>query len=329
MRKATAENILELLAAQPGAYVSGQVLAQRFKVSRTFIWKQLAKLRDSGYKISSTRKKGYCLLRPVDPLLPCLITEHLRTRKLGRKIVCHPLVTSTMDVAAELIAKGEREGTVVAAESQLRGRGRRGREWNSARGTGLWLSLILEPRVSPLLASRLTLTAASAMAEAVEAVCDLSPQVKWPNDLYLNGRKLAGVLTEMSGEMDIVRYLVLGMGINVNNEAAEFPLALRGQATSIYLATGRHTDRRVLLAAFLRYFERYYSRLKKGDLQGMLAGWRQREMTLGRQVVVKRPRQQLKGVAVNLGEDGALIVRRQDGVEERVYCGDVIIDGEG
>ncbi len=319
------EELLERLAASPDEYVSGQELARRFKVSRTSIWKRLAKLRRLGYRIGSSSRRGYRLLRPVDPLLPRLVRQRLKGGKMGRKVVYHPVVTSTMDVAAELLAAGEREGTVILAERQLKGRGRQGREWSSAAGVGLWMSVILEPKISPLLIGRLTLTASSAAAEAVEETCGLSAGVKWPNDIYVGGRKLAGVLIEMSGELDIVRYLVLGLGVNVNTRAAEFPRALRRTATSILIQTGKPLDRRTLLAAFLRRLEKYYAHLKSGNLGAMLAGWRAREMTLGRKVVVHRAGGKLAGTAVDLAEDGALVVKRRDGVRERVYCGDVVL----
>ena len=322
------EKLLEQLATRAGEYVSGEELARRFKVSRTTIWKRLEKLRRLGYRVKSVPRRGHRLVSPPDPLLPRLVSPRLKGARLGARVVYHPVVTSTMDVAAELLAKGAGEGTLVLTEKQLKGRGRQGREWSSPMGGGLWMSLVLEPRISPLLAGRLTLMAACAMAEAAEELCGLEVGVKWPNDVYLDGRKLAGVLTEMSGELDSVHYLVLGLGVNVNTSAGGFPSPLRRTATSLLAATGKSYDRRELLAAFMRRLARYYGYLKRGNLSAMLKGWRAREISLGKRVTLSRPGQQLKGTAVDLAEDGALVIKRRDGIEERVYCGDVSIDVE-
>lgn len=317
--------LIEILRESHGEFVSGQDLADRMGLSRTAVWKHMQALRRLGYVIEARVNSGYRLLAAPDRLYPSELMPRLKGMRLGTALEYHERVDSTMEAARKLAEQGAGEGTLVLAETQENGRGRLGRAWASSYGTGLWLTLILRPRLLPAQIPNITLLAAVALARAVEKVAGLSPGIKWPNDLYLGDKKLCGILTEMKGQADAVEYLILGAGLNVNQLEADFPPEVRPIATSLWLATGKRQDRAELLAAFLTEFERcYYPWQDCGD-EEWLQEWRQRNITLGREVQVSFLKEVFQGRAVALDPDGALVVETPDGERRVVRAGDVTL----
>lgn len=318
--------ILMALREAGDSPVSGEDLAQRLGVSRAAVWSHIQELRSLGYEITASPHQGYRLLNTPDLLhADDLLSRLGKTTGIGRDIQVFRETTSTSDVVEKLAADGVAEGAVVFAEAQTRGRGRLGRRWVSPAGKGLWFSMLLRPACRPQETTRLTLAAAVALARAVRAQTGLAPEVKWPNDLLLRGRKFAGILTEMSGEQDRVRHVVLGIGVDVNLVASDFPPELRRQATSLRVELGRPVLRAELAVAALRELEAAYQRLQRGDFEALADEWEALCTTLGQELEVVVGERRLKGRAEALDADGSLLLRTRYGRLERVTGGDVVL----
>lgn len=314
------DSLLQLLSAGNGEYISGEEISRSLRVSRTAVWKAVGDLRRLGYEIEAHPRLGYRLLARPDKLLPAEVRLGLKTARFGQVVHHFDSITSTNDVARDLAERGAPEGTLVVAEEQKSGRGRRGRAWSSPPGVGIWASLILRPSLLPAQAPLITLTAAVAGAEAIRSVTGLPAGIKWPNDLLIGGRKVAGILTEMRAELDQVTYVVLGIGINVNTPS--FPAELEATATSLYREGGRYVSRRLLLQAFLERFEFWYDRLPQ-EAEEMRSRWRELSLTLGRRVTVISPNFTVSGLARNIDREGALLLETETGDLVRILSGDV------
>lgn len=312
--------VLQALRQSPEP-LSGEVLAAQLGLSRAAVWKRINRLKALGYAIEGSPRRGYLLLAATEKLLPEEIALGLQTRRLLGPVHHFDELASTNDLAKELAVHGVPEGTLVVAESQTRGRGRLGRQWDSPPGTGLYVSLLLRPELPPTEMPQITLTTAVAVARAVRRVTGLTPGIKWPNDLLLNGKKLGGILTEMETESDRIRHLVVGLGLNVNNPS--FPAELAAIATSLALATGRRHSRVRLLQAWLEEFEELYGRFLAQDFAGILDEWRSLAVTLGQRVTVRQGPQTICGRALEVAPDGALLLETDSGVVVRVTSGEI------
>ena len=319
--------ILSALRAAGDGSVAGTELSQRLGISRAAIWARIEELRVLGYDIAASPHQGYRLLGTPDLLhADDLLARLGATRVVGRDIRVFQETTSTNDVIEKLARDGVKEGVVVFAESQTKGRGRLGRQWLSPRGKGLWFSVLLRPRLRPQAVTQLTIAAATALARAIESTTGLRPEIKWPNDLLLRGRKVAGILTELNAEVDNVHHVILGIGLDVNLGAAEFPADLRKLATSLKLEAGRPVDRGALAAAILRELDQDYARVCAGGFERVADEWEGRCATLGSNVVIQIGDRRLEGRAESLDDDGALLLRTQHGHLERVIGGDVRLE---
>ena len=315
--------ILALLKKHQGSYLSGEEISKILGISRTAVWKHMNKLREEGYDIDSITKMGYKLNRIPDTLLPEEISTYLKTKVLGRDIYYFQEIDSTNYYGKALGEKGVSEGALVLAETQQKGRGRLGRSWNSPPKKGLWFSILLRPQISPQEISLLTLLAATAIVQVLKRKYQLKAGIKWPNDLLLDGRKFAGILTEMKAETDQVNYLVLGIGINVNQGAEDFPEELVNIATSLSLEKGSPLHRAKLLAAILEELENMYFRFLQEGFNFTLELWKKYNITLGQHVVITNWQSTFKGYAEDIDSKGGLIVVLADGTRKTVYSGDV------
>lgn len=310
------EEILGILRQNRGRYLSGGEMSRRLGVSRAAIWKQVEAMRREGYSVRAVPRLGYLLEEEPDRLRP----EELG----GPGIVCRAVVDSTSSEARRLAEEGYPGGTTVVAEEQTAGRGRRGRSWNSSPGKGLWFSMLLRPEeMSMAGAPAITLAVAVAAARAITAATGVAPGVKWPNDLLAGGRKIAGILTEVKGEPDRVEYLVVGIGVNVNHGAADFPPELRARAGSLRLAAGRVFDRTSL---FLSLREGILDACDLFFRQGFAPfrqPWKDSSVTLGRPVKVSWPGGTLEGTALDLDPGGALVVQDPHGRIHRLHFGEL------
>jgi BirA family transcriptional regulator, biotin operon repressor / biotin---[acetyl-CoA-carboxylase] ligase len=307
--------------------VSGSELSQKLGVSRAAIWARIEELRKLGYEIEASPHRGYCLLDAPDDLhADDLISRLGKTRVIGRDIRVFEETTSTNDVVEKLARDGVKEGVVVFAESQSKGRGRLGRRWLSPPRKGLWLSVLLRPDLRPQEVTQLTVASATAVARAIQAATGLEPEIKWPNDILIHGRKTAGILTEMNAELDHVNYVILGLGVDVNLNTGDFPAELRKLATSLKAESGNPVSRPELAADILRELDKDYARVAAGHFAAVAEDWAARCSTLGREVVIRIGDRQVRGRAESLGEDGTLLLRTDHGHLERIMGGDVTLE---
>ena len=301
-------------------YLSGEEISRHFKISRAAIWKNMQDLRRQGYDIVAVPHLGYQLVSCPDQLIPREIQFELKTKIFGKNIISYDSLSSTMDVAFRSGLEGAQEGTVVCAETQTKGRGRLGRNWTSPKGKGIYMSIILRPSLPPTDVARLTLLGAVAVAEGIQKACGILPKIKWPNDLLINNRKVAGILTEMSAEMDRVRFVVLGVGINVNTPISLLP----SNATSLKVESGKTVSRVLLVQEILSSLEFWYESLKTDGFEPVIAQWKELSLTLGQRVQVIDPSGSVEGEAVDLDEHGGLIIRNDSGLRIQRMTGDVI-----
>ncbi len=318
------EEILYFLKDKKGEYISGEYLSKRLSLSRTAIWKQIQTLKSQGYKIDASPRLGYRLCFVPDLLLPAEIRYKLSTKILGKEIHHFKEVESTNDVAKDLAIRGAPEGTIVVAEVQMRGRGRLDRGWFSPPG-GIWISLILRPSMSPADIPKITLMTSVAVAKAISEVTGLGVKIKWPNDILLDGKKVAGILTEMGAEADRLNFVVVGIGINANVDIDIFPPDIEPHATSVKRALGENVDRLKLLRCLLERLERKYIRLQEGKFKGILNEWKGLCTTLGSQVKISTVDGEIQGKATGVDEHGALILKLASGKTKTIYAGDVTI----
>lgn len=311
--------IIQFLRSAQG-YISGEEISRQLKISRAAIWKHMQSLRDIGYEIEAVPHLGYRLASSPDKLIADEILHGLTTKTFGRNIIAHDSVDSTMDEAFHLGMDGAVEGTIICAETQTKGRGRLGRSWMSPKGKGIYFSLILRPRLSPNQMPQLTLMAAVSIAQAIKKNVGVAVAIKWPNDLLIDGKKVAGILTELRAEVDQMKFVVLGVGINVNSSASQ----LIETATSLKTSSGNTIDRVELLQEVLSHLERWYQSIHKGDFSKVLAVWRELSCTLHQRVRVTDGYGAIEGVAVDLDHDGALLIKQDDGKIIRRLAGDVI-----
>jgi BirA family biotin operon repressor/biotin-[acetyl-CoA-carboxylase] ligase len=319
--------ILEALRAAGDGTVSGAELSEALGVSRAAVWARIADLRALGYDIPASPHLGYRLVNAPDLLhADDLISRLGRTKVIGRNIQVFEQTTSTNDLIEKLALDEVEEGAVVFAEAQTRGRGRLGRNWLSPVRKGLWFSILLRPQLQPQEATRLTVASATALRRAIHSYCGLNAGIKWPNDLLIGGRKVAGILTELHAELDRVKYVILGMGINVNLKATDFPAELRAVATSLEAESGKPLSRAELAVAVLRELDAEYCRLNSGQFALIAEEWEKNCTTLGQNVVIRIGNRQVRGRAEALGEDGALLLRTGYGHLEHIIGGDITLE---
>jgi len=322
----TRQQLLTYLKEGKGTWVSGESLADKMAVSRSAIWKHIRHLKEDGYVIDSSRRKGYLLRQSSALLLADEIKEGLHTSVFGRRGIVYFKETDSTNTRAKFMASdGAPEGTVVIAEEQTQGKGRRGRRWFSPPGEGIYASIILRPSISPHEAPRLTLLASVAVAEAILAMTSLQVNIKWPNDILINGRKVAGILTEISTEMDRIDYVIIGVGVNVNTPYASLPPDIKDIATSIVMETGKPFPRIALLRAYLEWLEMYYETFRTKGFEPVLNRWKILADIIGRRISVDLIDRVRTGEVLDIDKDGFLILREQDGTLERIISGDVTL----
>ena len=321
-RPGSEELVLAFLAEAGDEFVSGEAISDKLGLSRAAVWKHVNALRSQGYRIEAVPARGYRLLEIPDRLGELEVRPLLNTHDVGQALHWYEEVGSTNDVAKELAEEGALHGEVVIAERQSAGRGRRGRSWSSPPRKNLYLSVVLRPDLPPARAPEVTLLAAVAVCQAVRRAGVASAAIKWPNDVLASGRKLAGVLTEMAAEVERVQWLVVGIGVNVNAAAGDFPDELRELATSLLIERGDPVPRALFAAALLTALEEWLDRHAAEGFAPVRAAWREMSDTLGREVRVRVGSADLVGLAEDVDETGALLVRTASGLE-RVVAGDV------
>ena len=320
----TDAKILSALRAHPDG-VSGAQLAEQFAISRAAVWARMDDLRKAGYDIAASPHFGYRLVSAPDVLhADDLLARLGKTKIVGRDIRVFEETSSTNDVAEKLARDGVKEGVVVFAESQTKGRGRLGRKWLSPTRKGLWFSVLLRPNFRPQETTQLTVISATALRRAIKTVCSVTADIKWPNDILIGGKKVCGILTEMSAEVDRVRHVILGIGVDVNQ--TEFPAELRKLATSLKIEAGEEISRAELAVEILRELDFDYARVGGGKFPAVADEWESACVTIGKNVTVHIGDRKFRGRAESLDDDGALLVRTEHGHLERIIGGDVTLE---
>jgi len=314
--------LLTLLSENATIVVSGARIAREIGVSRSTVWRWVEQLRKLGVHVKGQRSTGYFLEKVSDILTPDQLRKRLKGNLFGKRVFHFFKTDSTNRVAMGLGYAGEPEGAVVLAEEQTDGRGRAGREWHSERGTGLYFTVLLRPRLSPAQAPLLTMLAGLSARDAIEAQTDLTPELKWPNDLLINGKKVGGILTEMHAEPSVVRFVIVGIGINVNQD--KFPVELAPIATSLRRESGKMNYRLELLARFLTQFEVDYNRyLREGAAFVVERFLQVSDFANGCRVRVDSGSESYMGTTAGLSSEGLLLVERENGTLVTVIAGDV------
>lgn len=314
--------ILELFHRCEGEFLSGEEISRSLGVSRTAVWKQIRSLREIGYHIEAVSSKGYRLLNRPDRLVGEELQAELDTSVVGKKVLCFEELDSTNVMACELAEKGEPEGTVVIADRQNAGKGRLGRRWESPAGVNLYASILLRPEIPPWNAPQLTFVSAAATAETIVHMYDLPARVKWPNDVLIGGRKVSGLLNEMSGESERLNYVVLGIGVNVNMESGQFPDELRNPATSLTIEKGTSVSRFDLTCSLLQRIDSLYSLYLTQGFDPVRQRWEACCDLVGQVVEVDQQGRVERGCVNGVDADGALLLETSAG-ELRVMAGDV------
>lgn len=319
------EEILRLLRSADG-YISGQELCNRFGVSRTAVWKAINQLKEAGYEIEAQQNKGYRLMAAPDLMTEAEIKSLMHTEWVAKEVLYFDTIDSTNTKAQELAEKGYPSGTLVVADKQESGKGRRGRSWISPSGTGIFMTLMIKPDINPNNASMLTLVAALAVAKAITSVTGEEALIKWPNDIVVNGKKVCGILTEMNAQFDYINHIVVGIGINVHNES--FPEEISQMASSLMIeAGGKRFHRAQIIAETMSYFEQYYDTfLKTQDLSALVREYDKLLVNRNKSVRVLDPKEPFDGKAMGITPKGELIV---DTWESRklVSSGEVSVRG--
>jgi BirA family biotin operon repressor/biotin-[acetyl-CoA-carboxylase] ligase len=317
------DDILRLLRTSRSGFVSGMELATAMGVSRTAVWKHVKTLEKEGYGIEAVPSKGYRLLSAPDLIVPGEVMRELRTKTIGRAIAHRIETGSTNSLAMELAQQGAADGTAVVAETQTGGKGRRGRSWVSPRGN-LYLSVVLRPAVPVYKAPLITLMGAVAVASAIRKHLGVPAAIKWPNDILITGKKVSGLLTEMSAEPDRIRHIVLGVGVNVNMDLRTLPPDIRSRSTTLAAAAGRSIDRTGFLKALLAELDHWYRCFLKKETD-VLVAWQELNETIGKRVAVSGAGEMLEGQAAGVDAEGRLILQLDDGTVRQVAAGDVTI----
>lgn len=318
--------ILDELYGNRENYISGEKLATKLEVSRTAVWKHINILREEGYNIETMSGKGYKLLEMKDKFLPKEIERLLLNNSIAKEIIYFNSIDSTNSYAKKEANKLQ-HGTIILAEQQIAGRGRRGREWLSPKGTGIWMSLVLKPNIPPREGIKMTQIAAAAVCESIRDLTGLDALIKWPNDVVINNKKVCGILTEMAGELNEINYIVVGIGINVNME--NFPDEIKTIATSLFIESDKKIDRKDLVVNILKKFEELYKQyIKNLDLDETLSIIRRYSAILGKNIRIIQGKLETKVKAIDINEEGLLLVEMEDGNEELISSGEVSIRGE-
>ncbi len=318
------EKILNLLRASRSGFLSGEELARKTGVSRTMVWKHIKSLERDGFGIDAVPSQGYRIVSVPDILRQSDIKSGLKTSVIGKKIHVFPEISSTNTYALELASDGAAEGTVVIAETQSNGKGRLGRKWISPKGN-LYFSVILRPKIPLHKAPLSTLMGAVAVATAIRTVCQIPAAIKWPNDILISGRKVCGLLTEMSAEQDRIRHIVLGIGVDVNMEPDALPSDIRALTTTVAAEKGQKINRTALLLEILGELDHWYQVLLR-DAAEVLKEWEKLNMTIGSRIAVSGAGEEvLEGSAQGIDNEGRLVVGLDDGTRRTVAAGDVTI----
>ncbi|WP_044336372.1 biotin--[acetyl-CoA-carboxylase] ligase [Rossellomorea aquimaris] len=326
MQSTIKKKLLHALSESDQEFLSGQALADIAGCSRTAIWKHIEELRKEGFVLEAVRKKGYRIIETPDSVTESKIRLGLQTKTLGRVIHYEESVQSTQRIAHVLAGDGAAEGTLVVADEQTAGRGRLMREWHSSKGTGIWMSLILKPLLPPQKAPQFTLITAVAVVQAIEEVTDLHPQIKWPNDILIDGKKVTGILTELQAESDKINSIIIGIGMNVNHTREHFPDELQTIATSLAIEQGNTLSRSEMVQKVLERIEALYSIYMKEGFTPIKLLWESYAISIGKKIRARTINGTIEGKALGITDEGVLKIEDSTGTVHQIYSADIEVN---
>lgn len=319
----TRKLLIDLLEHRSDQYTSGQLLSEKLNISRAAVWKHMKELEKDGYVIEAISGKGYQIVSKPQKLSSNTIKWGLHTSWLGKNLVHKTQVSSTQILAHQLAMEGAENGTVVVADEQTEGKGRMNRNWHSARRKGVWMSVVLRPEILPMEAPQITLLAASVLAEVTAGIYGVEPKIKWPNDILINHKKTAGILTEMQAEQDLINYIVLGMGINVNHDRIDLPEEISEHATSLKIETGKEWDIHTMIQQFLIRFEKAYESFLVHGFPTVKEKWEKYGYRMGEVMAIKAGKDLFDAKLIGIESDGALRVKFKDNSEKVLYSAEL------
>jgi len=303
-------------------YVSGDMISAKLGISRTAVWKYINQLEQKGYSITKLKGKGYMLTNTPDKLFPWEVYRHLDTNSIVKEIIYHDTIDSTNSFAFKLAVGGKPEGTCVVAEAQKTGKGRLNRVWFSPPGENLYLSVILKPPVHPARVYPITFLSSLAVYDTIKRVTGIIPTLKWPNDVLINGKKVCGTLLEISTEADMVRFIVVGIGFNINMKEKEIDEPIKNKATSLHIETEKTYERASVCGILLSNLDKYYSIFRKNGEQEICSIWEKTAQTKGKYLEINQMGEVYKGISEGIDTSGAMLLNI-DGEVKRIIAGDV------
>ncbi|GAB3066182.1 biotin--[acetyl-CoA-carboxylase] ligase [Virgibacillus ainsalahensis] len=321
--ESTRNKLINILANNKDSYISGQILSNQLKISRNAIWKHMRELEKDGYEIEGKPKKGYRILGFPDKLTENTLHWGLETKWLGKNIIHKETTPSTQVVGHQAAQNHAKHGTIIVADEQTKGRGRMDREWHSSKDKGIWLSIILRPAILPYLAPQLTLLTATVIADVLRSYTNTKPLIKWPNDILINHKKSAGILTEMQAEQDQINYIVIGIGLNVNHEIEDIPQDLQNKATSLKLETNTKWNVNELIQEILMTFENAYDIYIENGFSEIKSKWESYGFKIGETISIKTRKDKWEGLFMGIAEDGAMLTKTEDGETMKLYSAEI------
>lgn len=319
----TRNKIIQMLSQHEEAYISGQNMSNELNISRSAIWKHMNELKKDGYEIEGKANKGYRIISYPNKLSENTVSWGLETAWLGKTIVHKESVASTQRIAHELALDGATHGTIVLADEQTKSKGRADKTFYSKKDKGIWMSIILRPNIPPYLAPQLTLLTATVLANVMDQHARIEPQIKWPNDVLIEGKKISGILTEMQAEQDQILYVIIGIGINMNQEQADYPDTIKDHVTSLKMATGESWELVPFIQKLLQTFEAKYNQFIDKGFNPVKSDWENYGFRLNERLEIKTGKELWEGLFLGIAEDGALLARRDSGEVEKIYSGEI------
>ena len=319
--------VLSFFQTHDSEYLSGQDLSDVLKISRVAVWKHIKKIQTLGYKIESKQKLGYRLIDDTEKLLPWEITRDLKTKLIGKRVYYFEEIDSTQNFAQNIAADKKENGTIIIAEKQTSGRGRLDRKWTSPKG-GIWFSLIIHPKFDVSSSTLIPILSAVALSKSIKSVLDIETEVKWPNDITMNGKKVAGVLVDASFQTNSIDYLILGIGINFDIDAKKLEKRLTKTPNFYGIDSLREkedkTPPKKLLKEFLLQFEKNLFQLDKGEKSKIIKEWTKRAAGIGEKITINTSNGKISGISQGIDNDGALKIKTRNEIK-KIYVGDVVL----
>ena len=319
--------VLSFFQTHDSEYLSGQDLSDVLKISRVAVWKHIKKIQTLGYKIESKQKLGYRLIDNTEKLLPWEITRDLKTQLIGKRVYYFEEIDSTQNFAQNIAADKKENGTIIIAEKQTSGRGRLDRKWTSPKG-GIWFSLIIHPKFDVSSSTLIPILSAVALSKSIKSVLDIETEVKWPNDITMNGKKVAGVLVDASFQTNSIDYLILGIGINFDIDTKKLEKRLTKTPNFYGIDSLREKENKTppkkLLKEFLLQFEKNLFQLDKGEKSKIIKEWTKRAAGIGKKITINTSNGKISGISQGIDNDGALKIKTRNEIK-KIYVGDVVL----